>query len=646
MAGGVGLSGRGATQYRVPESAADEYLRRLAARRATRDALDVLDARFAYARLAAFAVALVLAILAWRSVLTAWWLVLPAVVFAWLVRRHDRLLRQRAAAIRAIGAYERGLARLDDRWAGAGESGDRFRDDHHVYANDLDLFGRGSLFELLSLARTRSGEETLAGWLTTPAAAGEIRARQEAVAELGPALDLRERLALAGADVRTSVATDRLLDWAEQPMPPARALRAYTWLFTAATFTGIAYLALTATWWPLGTVLLLQAVVFRRLRDQINRIVSAGNPDATADFVADALTHRSLDLDVLADLLKTLERERFASQRLVMLRGVLNVEGVPASRIIRRLHRLAVLHDSERNTTVLPLGLFMLGYLELALAVGALLQLVRPHVAVAVDGWRKRHGAGVRAWLQTVAEFEALMSFASYRYERAADPFPEIVTGEGATGARALFEGAQLGHPLLPASSMVRNDVRLSGGTQLLVVSGSNMSGKSTLLRTVGINAVLALAGAPVRAASLRLSPLAIGATLRIQDSLLEGRSRFYAEITRIREIADIAAGPVPLLFLLDELFHGTNSHDRLVGASGVLHSLLDRGAIGLVTTHDLALTAVADTLSPRAMNVHFQDWFEGNDIRFDYLMKPGPVTRSNAIALMRAVGLDVPRDD
>jgi DNA mismatch repair ATPase MutS len=173
-------------------------------------------------------------------------------------------------------------------------------------------------------------------------------------------------------------------------------------------------------------------------------------------------------------------------------------------------------------------------------------------------------------------------------------------------------------------------------------VSGSNMSGKSTLLRTVGINAVLAFAGAPVRARALRLTPLVTGATLRIQDSLQEGRSRFYAEITRIRQIADAAARLPPVLFLLDELFHGTNSHDRLVGASGVLRSLLDRGAIGLITTHDLALTSVAAELAPRAQNVHFDDQFEGGEIHFDYRMKPGPVARSNAIALMRAVGLDV----
>jgi DNA mismatch repair ATPase MutS len=189
---------------------------------------------------------------------------------------------------------------------------------------------------------------------------------------------------------------------------------------------------------------------------------------------------------------------------------------------------------------------------------------------------------------------------------------------------------------------MVRNDVRLTDEVRLQVISGSNMSGKSTLLRTVGINAVLALAGAPVRASALRLTPLAIGATLRIQDSLQAGRSRFYAEITRIRQLSDLAARRVPLLFLLDELLHGTNSHDRLVGATGILKSFLDHGAIGLITTHDLALTTIASELAPRADNAHFDDRLEEGEIRFDFRLKPGPVTRSNAIALMRAIGLEV----
>jgi DNA mismatch repair ATPase MutS len=204
------------------------------------------------------------------------------------------------------------------------------------------------------------------------------------------------------------------------------------------------------------------------------------------------------------------------------------------------------------------------------------------------------------------------------------------------------FEAENLGHPLIPEATCVRNDVCLGSARQVLVVSGSNMSGKSTLLRTVGVNAVLALAGAPVRARHLRLTPVAVGATLRFQDSLQAGRSRFFAEITRVRQLVDLSRGEVRLLFLLDEVFHGTNSHDRRVGAEAVVRGLIDRGAIGLVTTHDLALTAIVERLAPHAENVHFEDQFENGSMHFDYKMRPGVVRHSNALALMRAVGLDV----
>jgi len=323
-------------------------------------------------------------------------------------------------------------------------------------------------------------------------------------------------------------------------------------------------------------------------------------------------------------VLARLERETFTTARLNELRRRLDTEGVPASRAIGRLHWLVELHDWQHNQFFAPIGA--------ALLWGT-------HLAWAIEAWRRVHGAHVRSWLRTVGEFEALSSLSAYRFEHPDDVWPEIVEGA------ATFDGASIGHPLLPAAKMVRNDVHLNGNTRLLVISGSNMSGKSTLLRTVGINGVLALAGAPVRATRLLMTPLAIGATLRIQDSLQEGRSRFYAEITRIRELADLARGHEPLLFLLDEIFHGTNSHDRLVGATGVLRSLLDRGAIGLITTHDLALTAIADSLSTRAANMHFEDRFEGGEIVFDFRMKPGPVTRSNALALMRSVGLDIGSD-
>jgi DNA mismatch repair ATPase MutS len=192
----------------------------------------------------------------------------------------------------------------------------------------------------------------------------------------------------------------------------------------------------------------------------------------------------------------------------------------------------------------------------------------------------------------------------------------------------------------------VRNDVRLVGeghgeGPRALVVSGSNMSGKSTLLRTVGVNTVLALAGAPVRARRLTLTPLSVGATLRVHDSLQAGTSRFYAEITRLRTIVDLTTRSPPPLFLLDEMLNGTNSRDRRIGAEAVLRGLIRRGAIGLVTTHDLALSEIAETLAPRAANVHFEDHLENGQMTFDYVCRPGVMTRSNALELMRAVGLD-----
>jgi DNA mismatch repair ATPase MutS len=193
----------------------------------------------------------------------------------------------------------------------------------------------------------------------------------------------------------------------------------------------------------------------------------------------------------------------------------------------------------------------------------------------------------------------------------------------------------------LPGDRCIPNSVQLNRERQLLIVSGSNMSGKSTLLRTVGVNVVLALAGAPVRAAQMKVSVLGIGATIRVMDSLQSGTSRFYAEIQRLRDIMEMTKKS-PVLFLLDEILHGTNSHDRAVGAEGVIRGLIGRGAIGLVTTHDLALAKLADSLAPRAANFHFQDQLVDGRMVFDYRLHQGVVQKSNALELMRAVGLEV----
>jgi DNA mismatch repair ATPase MutS len=342
---------------------------------------------------------------------------------------------------------------------------------------------------------------------------------------------------------------------------------------------------------------------------------------ARVQRVIDPVEKRANDLALFAGILARIEREPFTTAPLHQLQASLAGTGPPPSRQIARLGRLIDWLNARLNQLFAPF---------------ALLLLWTTQHAFAIELWRSRAGPAVGRWLGAVGEFEALCALAAYTYEHPGDPFPEIVTGP------AHYEAEGLGHPLLPRARCVCNDIGLVRDLQLLVVSGSNMSGKSTLLRTVGINAVLALAGAPVRAARLRLSPLQTGATLRIQDSLQAGRSRFFAEVTRVRQLVELARGSPPLLFLLDELFQGTNSHDRRIGAEAVVRTLVDHGALGLITTHDLALTEIADRLAPRAANVHFEDQFEHGVMTFDYRMQPGVVTKSNALALMRSVGIEV----
>ncbi len=254
-----------------------------------------------------------------------------------------------------------------------------------------------------------------------------------------------------------------------------------------------------------------------------------------------------------------------------------------------------------------------------------------------IEAWRRENGRLLGPWLASIAELEALSSLAALSFERPQWSFPVLTES-----VEPCFEAESLQHPLIAPSKCVPNDLMLGGNLRLLIVSGSNMSGKSTLLRSAGLNCVLAWAGAPVAAKGLHISALQPGASIRITDSLQDNRSRFFSEITRIRQIVELTQGSRPVLFLLDELLSGTNSHDRRIGAAGIVRKLVDSGAIGLITTHDLALADIEQDLGSRAGNVHFDDRAVDGHIDFDYVLRPGIVTRSNALALMHAIGLDV----
>ncbi len=592
------------------------YADRLAERNLHLNVFTTRRDRIGYFRLLVFVAAAVVLWYVFHGV-SIWLLAAPSAIFIVLVWWQSRVERSAECVGRAISFYERGIARLENRWQGTGETGDQFADPHHPYASDLDLFGRASLFELLSTARTRGGEARLAAWLKSssngPAAIADLQDRHQAIDELKPMLDLREQIAVLGADFRTGVNPHQLANWAAAPAKPfPKGRRILALAFSLAAISAL-------LWWLATDAADLRALLTLFAIGVIEGLFAFGMRAQVLSIVS-AVDEPAHDLDLLSKVLETLERQQFRSAPLITLSAAIAARSGGASHQIARLRRLTDMLDSRDNPLVRALGPLVLWTTQ---------------VAMAVEAWHAENGPQVAAWLNAVSEIEALSSLANYAWEHPDDPFPTFIED----GCPPRFEGEEMRHPLLPEDQCIPNSVRLADPLQLLIVSGSNMSGKSTLLRTVGVNAVLALAGAPVRAKRLTLSRLSPGASIRTTDSLEEGHSRFMAEILRLKQVLEL---PPPALFLLDELLGGTNSHDRALGSEGLIRALLNRKAIGLVTTHDLSLTRVADELAPQAANVHFEDRLEDGRLVFDYKMRPGVVERSNALDLMRAVGLDV----
>jgi MutS domain V len=589
-------------------SPVEQYSARLREREAHLARGERLHARLGNARLALGVSFLITAWLCFGPYAIALpWLLVPTMAFTGLVMYHRRVRGWQARAQRAAEFYRTGLERIRDRWHGSGPVGGQFDVQHHIYAADLDLFGKDSLYQMLCAARTQMGENTLAQWLLAPADSVAIRERHSSIADLRERLDWREELAVQGDSSRIELRCDRVIDWALSPNRLDR-----PWIRWTAPLLALLAVAAALAWaiaglrFPLLAVLLIELALTYLLRD----------PVRTATTAVETAYE---DLKGLSLLLNRIETERFEAAPLRALVLRLSSHSIGASAAFSRLATIVNFIESRRNPFLQPFMLPLMYPLQTALAA---------------ERWRAAHGNAIRAWLDVLGEIEALVSLARYSYEHPEYPFPEFIEGAAA------FQADELGHPLIPAAARVCNDVDMSGSTRVLLVSGSNMSGKSTLLRAVGINTVLAMAGAPVCAKRLQLTPLRIGASIRVNDSLHEGSSRFYAEITRLRQLFEPAA--LPLLYLLDELLQGTNSSDRRTGAQGVIRALLERGAIGLVSTHDLALTEIAGLDAHALVNVHFEDEFIDGKLKFDFKLRNGIITKSNGIELMRSIGLDV----
>ena len=545
------------------------YEIRVEARRAELRLLDERDRRLSLARAIVAGLALVALIVTASRPITVVGLGLAAVVFVILVIVHERLARRLSRARRRVAFYEAALARARGEWIGQGEPGTEFLDPVHPNAIDLDLFGRGSLFERLCTARTHAGQEQLAIWLRHGSPVAELRERQRAVAEIGPRLDLREDLAVLGAEARRAVDSRALLQWAAiAPVEIPQGLR------LAAVASSVA-VGIALAGWALG---FWEAAPFQLATIAV--MVCTWKGRAFSHRVLDGIGRPIHDLQTLTELFDRLDVERFEAPRLAQLHAALSADGHSPSGPIARLGRWLEIHESKGNVFFAVLAFFLVWDLQLA---------------VAVEGWRRRFGTRVAVWIDSLGEIEALISIGTYAFENPADPNPAFEE------SGPCFHAEGIAHPLLPQGRAIRNDLSLDRERQMLVITGSNMSGKSTLLRTVGINTVLALAGAPVRAVSLRFRPSrwahrsAFRTPSRTASRASTRRSSASARSSTSRRERRRCSSSSTRSSTAPTPRSAASARRRWCGPcwSG--------GAIGLVTSHDLALAEIAVSLAPRA---------------------------------------------
>jgi ABC-type multidrug transport system fused ATPase/permease subunit len=554
-----------------------------------------------------------------------------AILFIVLVSWHGRVIREEDLALRWVTVNKDAVTRNGPNYRDLEEDGSRFINAVHPYADDLDLFGHASLFQRINTARTQFGQQRLASYLMNRATPEEVAARQEAARELAPLLELRQKLealALAvtqplgkaakrtegNSKANATLDPEPLLAWAENKpgLSNKTSFVVVAWVAPLVTVS-IVVAAWVLSWHPLAWIgpLIAQAILLMSVRVHVGAVFAAVSANQGV----------FLRFGPMLELLETLEA---SAERLRELKEeTQSADHEPPSVAMRQFERIVSWFELRHNGLVHP---FVNGVL-----------LWDVHCVLRLEAWQRRSGRRLRKWFMALGELEALASLAAYAHDNPSFCWPEVRRGE------ARFEAVGLGHPLLAPSARVVNDVLLEGPGKGLLVTGSNMSGKSTLLRAIGANTVLALSGSVVCAKKMVVTPLAVRTSMRIRDSLDEGVSHFYAELRKLKGVLDSLKADVPVLFLLDEILHGTNSRERQIGARWVLGHLLENGAMGAVSTHDSGLCELPAPLMADVRQVHLRETEEAGQLVFDYKLREGPVRSGNALRLMRSLGINVP---
>lgn len=543
-----------------------------------------------------------------------------AFAFFAAVAWHARVIARRHEVEVRMDIHRRHLKRIDGSWHELPSTGAGTIAASHAYASDIDVVGPGSLFQRIDVSQTCEGERALSLALSGPASVALIEARQAAVLELSEKHALREDL--------EALACLRQVRGSKLDHAPFMALMALPSVFAARPWLRPLMLAMVSV--TFATLVLVQLDVLPSLVVWLCMFAQGGLLWSLSKPV-----HRSLDMltarigfaQAYQAMLRAIEGETFNAPHMVQLQQELRVAGGSASRLMERLARyegLAQLRTQGPLYIVLNL-----------LTLWDLFCLER------IERFAREVGPYCEAWFGVIGECELLCSLATLRHVDPDTTFPRLLTERDAG-----LSADGIVHPLLPSASRVANDVALQGPGSATIVTGSNMAGKSTLLRSVGLNVVLALAGGPVCAKKLAVPVVRLRASMRIDDSLQRGASYFHAELMRLRMVvSELDSGP-PVLFLVDELLRGTNALARHQGARAVVLHLLARGAMGLVATHDIALAELEDELPSKVRNVHFTDVFDHGEMRFDYTLRPGVVKTSNALRLLAMAGIAVPESD
>jgi len=548
---------------------------------------------------------------------------LGALAFAVLLVFHARVLRREDAARRLLVVNEAAEMRLTEAFRNLPDDGATFSTENHAYLDDLDILGPGSLFQKLCVAHTRFGQQTLARWLLGAAEVDVILERQELVRVLAPRLLERQELEAESLSLAASrsgrssykppIDPGPFLEWAEGSTQLLNKpfLVWAAWLLPGLTLT-LLVLSRILGWPPISWLIpgVLQAGFMAFHASTANRVFGAVSSSEGA-FVR------------YAGMLKILENLELPGKAGERLKSKLTSEGKSAASAMQSFRARLGWFELKHNGLVYP-------FVNVAL-------LWDVHSTLALERWQQQFGRRVRGWFEAIGELEALSSLAGLLYDEPGLVFPTLLT-EGAG-----FHAEGLGHPLISPQKRVENDLALSESGTALLVTGSNMSGKSTLLRSMGLATVLALSGGPVCARRLELACFRLHTSMRVRDSLQSGVSHFYAELRKLKSVMDAAQSKQRVLFLLDEILHGTNSNERQLGARWIISELLRLKATGAVSTHDLELCQLPADQMGRVQLVHLRENVENGQMTFDFKLREGPVTEGNALRLMRSLGLDVP---